>query len=221
MYELTQTSQINSETKNEREWINTLVRTNMMKAILFIVVSLLIIVAAASGVVIYTLDHASTTPPASPPASPAIFDLITLPRTYDAELHPIRRVVLEHNDMQQSINIIGTKLYNNSYMELYSEYSIVIHVHVDESVQASFPDDTADDVSPFVSSLMEFSDETGENVNYTTSLSHSRRELRLRIGRFYICIFCRGSWGCRGNLRKGKLKVGCTRLIAVGFDAEK
>ena len=161
------------------------------------------------------------------------YDLVTLPSVYDALKHPVRRIVLLSDEMQFSMPIIATQLFNKSYMELYSEDSVVVHVHVEDGVYLSFPRSDAQPYTPYLQSLRGLEQPEGSHdpvAIVTTSASvlgvantaeNGRKLAPLRIGRFYICIFCKGSWACEGTVRKSKVKGGCRRLIAIGFDAER
>lgn len=218
-YRLTTTAPTASKTKPpvDSDWV----QDQVTRATAAIVAVLILAVSVQAVVVVRLLER-----PPAPIYIPPVYELQSLPLSYEAETHPIRRVIVENDETQQSLNIIGVKLYNNSYMELYAEESIAIHVHVDEGVTVSFPVNADADASPFLVALMEFADNAETYQTYSSSLTgdapSNRRNLALRIGRFYMCIFCkRGSWGCKGSVRKGKLRGSCTRLIAIGFDADK
>ena len=200
------------------------VRSEIVRAIMALFAAMTLLVTV-QGVAVAAFLKQDILSPAPITAAP-IYNLLTLPRTYDAELNPIRRIIIEQekDDLktEQSIEIIGTKLFNNSYMELYSSETVVFHVTADVSVEMSFPNEY-DNVTPQMEALKGFEETHDGDTEYKASLmDDERRQLRpLRIGRFYMCLFCRGGGGCKGNLVKGKLKGSCTRLIAIGFDAEK
>jgi len=158
------------------------------------------------------------------------YDLATLPSTFDALNHPVRRIEIETSELEYSINIVATKRFNTSYMELYSENSVVIHVDVDNGITLSLPISDIYSETPYVRSLLDLEQAAGTfdgtRTSYTpetgvTGSVENRRNLALRIGRFYLCIFCKGSWRCSGTVRRRRWKVGCRRLIAIGFDAER
>lgn len=160
------------------------------------------------------------------------YDLDALPSTYNALSHPVRRVVIQTDHDEISMNIIATKLFDDSYMELYSEDSVVVHVDVVNGVYLSFPESDANSETPFVQSLRGLEQAAGtydsaafdavsaSSFGVASNAEHGRK-LALRIGRFYICIFCRGSWRCKGSVRNGRVRGSCRRLIAIGFDAER
>ena len=158
------------------------------------------------------------------------YDLATLPKTFDALNHPVRRISIETSEIDYSMNIVATKRFNTSYMELYSENSVVIHVDVDVGISLSLPMSDVYSETPYVRSLLDLA-EPGDNVaeaisTYTPETGvavdvQNRRNLALRIGRFYLCIFCKGSWRCSGTIRRRRWRGGCRRLIAIGFDAER
>ena len=207
-----------NENAVDRRWVT--------RSILYTGVALAVVIVA-QAVVVSAYIHgkiAST-------ATNREYDLETLPTTYDAVNHPIRRIVFESAETDYSLNVIATKLFNTSYMELYSEDSVVIHVDTHHGIYLSLPsvgldnEIDSEDQSPYVQALIELQQSPD---TYDATATHSlidsaenRRKLRLRIGRFYICIFCKGSWRCSGNVRRRRWRVGCRRLIAIGFDAER
>lgn len=158
------------------------------------------------------------------------YDLATLPTTFDALNHPVRRIAIETSEIEYSINIVATKQFNTSYMEFYSENSVVIHVDVENGITLSLPMADVHSDTPYVRSLLDLEQVDGTfdraMASYApeTSVSvgvENRRNLALRIGRFYLCIFCKGSWRCSGTVRRRRWQGGCRRLIAIGFDAER
>ena len=188
-------------------------------------------VAIASGLIIALLVTTQVVValfvPHAVPSNRHEYDLETLPSTYDAAIHPVRRVVFQTNYSEYSLNIIAVKLFNTSYMELYAQHSVALHVHTDNGITMSVPfsEVDTDSRSPYIQALLDLQEKYPDTYDatalYANGDSQNTRRLALRIGRFYMCIFCKGRLGCKASYRKRRMRGACTRLIAIGFDAHQ
>jgi len=162
-----------------------------------------------SIIVVYTtmLVHA--------PMELEAFDVATLPSVMNERPIQVNYVRLNSDDNRtMTLGVRSIIQYNKSYVEVRTEYDIMLHVCqsgggcVNPGVFASVDEDDSD----MRETLVTFAD---------TSISR-RQLLRIYLGRwgskkrFYICIFCKFG-GCTRNWGK----TSCSRLIAFGYDVDK
>ena len=126
------------------------------------------------------------------------------------------RVVTYVDSQSLVLGVRGILLYNSSYAEVSTEFDTLLHVCIEgggcdnPGVYASIDEDD------------ESMQETLQMFTHTETVAR-RQLLRIYFGRkgskkrFYFCIICGGTAGCKRNWGKNK----CIRIFAIGWDVDK
>lgn len=156
-------------------------------------------------------------------------DLRSLPAHYDALKTPINTILIQFQDYEQTLFLIGIRRYSSTYMELYAEESVVVSICMSDGecgepgVFLSVPESSIGELrtldsdaiashsaSPMVSSLLQFAHNGEIEVPEVALDPEHRRLFRLRIGRVTFCLFCR-KMGCKGN----QYSITCLKIVGI------